>query len=164
MGEWCRVMTSNGWRVFPTSLAGPYLGKSLGVVIPEPTAKAFIDNRGMMMVDRTVQTLELDGLTIEIPSQDFSDFCYQLKFARSEHLDDQTVVWKLRGWLCGLVLTGMLRHALLDLMEDRLPAVELIAQEENAEFLRRVDSMGGRVVSARAETIRRDGPGDKKPN
>lgn len=166
--EWHMIMTNHGWRVFPASIMETYLKWiSSGNTPSEQTSHVLVDMPGMIMTDRTYQTIQLDGLSVEIPSQDFSILHKQLQETEEEIMPGGASVFKLRGWLAGLVLTPDQRHDLLSKMDEMLPSVRLIAQKENEEFCRRMDEVnkgGARVVSARHIKLKKDGPGDDRPN
>lgn len=170
MNRWFRIMTNKGWRVFPSTIASPYLQQIQAGDQPHEVAdRAFIDMPGMIMADRTYQTIELEDLTLEIPTTDFSIMYEQLKHAGEEFLPGGSSVFKLRGWLCGLVLTLELRNLLLQKMSEVLPAVKIISQKENEEFVRRLDIVNKnspvKVISARALMVKQKKDEDKeKPN
>lgn len=157
------------------SLAPSYMKHLIGISswnpVPEPADEAFIDMPGMIMADRSYQTLTLDELSVTVPSQDFPLFHERLLHAKEEIISDGCSVIKLRGWLSGIVMTPEHRRQLLSSMEEMLPAVKRLAASEDEEFTRRIDGVNKtsptKVVTWRAEKTKseqKDGQEKEKPN
>ena len=168
--NWFRVFTNNGWRVFPEELSSPYMSKiSTGRSVPEPVSESSIDLPGMISSNRGWQKISLDGLSLEIPTTDFSTFYEVLKEEPEEILPGDVTCIKLRGWLEGVVLTPTLRTELLTKMEEILPAVQVAAAKENREFVKALTEIQERspikIISQRQERLKAEGDSDvPKPN
>ena len=143
--QWFRITTNKGWRLFPSSIFKQYLQQiSSGKTQPEAAESVTIDMPGIIMSDRNYQTIELDGLIIEIPSSDFAIIHEQLARASEEVLPGGMSIFKIRGWMVGIVLTLEFRDQLLQKMSELLPSAKLIAQKEDEEYTRRIARVGGR--------------------
>ena len=167
--EWKKIITNKGWRFYPLSIEKQYLKKiSSGRTKSELAHKVLIDFAGMIMANRTYQTLNLCELDIKIPSQDFEEVYLQLKNCKPEILSDEIEVFKIRGWLAGIVMTRDMRTVMMRTMEEVMPSVQKIAQDENDEFVRRIDQIsknsGNTVVSIRAEELKKSNGDKVKPN
>jgi hypothetical protein len=160
-------MTNKGWRVFPESITENYLKwistdpkKYEGLL--EKTSKVEVDHPGMVVLDRTWQHVEVQGLTISFPSHDFGSFLADLEEQEILTSPDGLQCYKVRGWLAGVILLPEMREELLEKMSEMYPTVEAVADRENAEFVRRlklINKDGIKVVSARALAL--EGQDDK---
>jgi len=170
MSQWLKIITNNGWRIFPLSISSSYLQNvSTGRTAPIIADRVMIDLPGMIMEDRAYQFIDLEGLQIEIPVTDFFTFHKMLSASHEEILPGGSSVFKLRGYITGLVLTLELRNLLLQKMGEILPTLKLLAQKENEEFVRRLKNANKnspvKFISARAEILERQKDEDKdKPN
>ena len=167
--EWKKIITNKGWRVYPLIIEKQYLKKiSSGRTVPESAHKVVVDFAGMVMADRTYQTLNLCELSIRIPSQDFEEMYLQLKNCKPEILTDDVEVFKIRGWLAGVVMTRDMRGVMMRTMEEVMPSIKKIAQNENDEFVRRMNQIsknsGNTVVSRRAKELEKNSGDKVKPN
>lgn len=113
-----------------------------------------IDAGGMCRIDRRYHKFEIDGLAVDIPSEDVSFMLFELKHLKERKFDDGTPYFKLKGFYYrALVLTPELRDQLLSLMEEKLEECERIAEEEAA--LWRVafsdGDLGKHVISSRRD-------------
>jgi hypothetical protein len=170
---WYRIMTNKGWRVFPQSLTENYLkwisvdpSKYEGNL--EETIEVAVDHPGMVAADRTWQDVEIQGLTISFPSTDFGSFLAELEESSPEIAPGGIECYKIRGWLAGVILLPDMREQLIEKMSEMYPAVEIIADKENAEFMRRMREInrdGVKVISGRALALEAQENKDKKlPN
>lgn len=83
---------------------------------------AGMDLPGMVSMDRTWETIDVDGLKFEIPSQDFSHFYHRFKTAPLRSFSDGTPYHKVHSWInCIVVSPEQLVH-ILRKMEEMLPA------------------------------------------
>lgn len=162
-------MTGRGWRVFPEQLAEAYT-KSIQMQYAElqDIDVIYLDMPGMAMMDRSYQILKVDGLTISIPSQDFSCFFEMLRGTKPQILPGALSCIKLRGWMSGLVMTEDMAREVRDKMSELLPSVKLLEEKEDKEFARRIKEVNKEktfVVSERAKNIEsRDESKLSKPN
>jgi hypothetical protein len=116
----------------------------------EPATEGGVDQPGMIMADRTYQTLEIDGFKLTIPSQDWEYFLRELEYGRRRKFASGTEYYKIHGWLNCVVFTVDQRDRVLAEMKARLPAIKIVAQKEDQEFLRRIreiNSDGVKVVT-----------------
>lgn len=127
--------------------------------VREPVTEHGMDVGGMCMVDRTVRSVQLDGLKFEVPSQDWEailDYFRRLKVRHfGEGPDLEYVKAHDRFWCT--VLTPAQRDELVRGMEAQRDEADREARADNDEFLRRVDEANRgktRVLSDRAEAIR----------
>ncbi len=115
----------------------------------EPATQGFIDLPGMCMMDRSIQTFEIDGFKLSIPTQDMEYYFAELSAPVRTFKTGEKYV-KLHGRLHCLVLTEDQRNRLLAQLD--MPAILEKARQENEEFTRRIRSInedGVKVVSPR---------------
>ncbi len=116
-----------------------------------------VDLPGMIRLDRTYRYIEVDGLTIEIPSQDFASILYELKLKERRSFANGTWYYKLTTRFFCVVFTQVQRDALIAGMEAQLEAAEVEAEADNQAFCEALDVINQgpvKVISQRAEMIR----------
>ena len=104
----------------------------------KPITTGLIDLPGMIMTDRPIEELEVDGFTLKIPSQDFEVFAGRLFKLTPRRFNSGKEYYKLHGWMQCLVLTPSQHAALLSLMDKMLPEVSKRGKEADKEFSRRM--------------------------
>lgn len=101
-----------------------------GDVFFEPREEVVIDRGGVMMVSRTLQTVDVDGLSISVPTTELLAFLAQLEAAEPVSPD----FYEVRGALHVIVLTGLQRLALLDAWRRLEAGCRAQAMEEMMRF------------------------------
>ena len=115
-----------------------------------PASEGSLDLRGMIMVDRPIEKIKIDTLTLSIPSQNFAEFLRELKFVHKRVFADGQEHYKIHGDYSCVVFTPEQRDEVLKAMDEMLPAVKERAEKADREFSRRLDEVnsgGVRVVS-----------------
>jgi hypothetical protein len=107
----------------------------------EEVDSILIDYPGMIMMDRTLETIKLDTLKIKIPSTDFGSILFDLKSSPARYFTNDEVYYKLKGYTVCLVLTKDQRDALMKSMEEALPDVRVRAEKDIAEFEKRLSGI-----------------------
>jgi hypothetical protein len=118
----------------------------------EAVEDGFIDLPGMCMVDRPIEKLKIDTFRLEIPSQDFGEFLWELAHVHKRVFADGQEYYKFHGWRACVVVTPEQRDLLLQSMTDMLPQVKERAEAADREFSRRMDEInkgGVKVLSHR---------------
>ena len=119
--------------------------------------KVWWDPGGMIMQDRSHQTMELDSATLSVASQDFELFLRKLEALPLRTFDSGKGYYKLHGWPCHcLVLSVEQRDLVLKEGKARLEMVKKVAEAEDEEFQRRLDrinSGGLKIISAKDKNI-----------
>lgn len=156
--EW-RFLLIEGWKghFVPEHLAAELIDDAIArghdsFALDVPKDTAFIDLPGMVMVDRKLQTINVGDLPLEIPVSDFGTFLNHLKKLKPRVFAGGQTYRKLHGWLhCIVIPEASYTKMVLD-MTTMLPAVEIMADQENKEFVRRLDEVnkdGVKVISHR---------------
>lgn len=120
---------------------------------------AWMDLPGMIMVDRSIQDLDLDGgLRVSIPSEHFGYFAGAIMSAepRIGHITGKTY-YKVHGWLHCTVLTQAQRDQLGELILARFKKVVEIAKAEAEEFDRRLASIPNVASSKSPSSMKKAG-------
>lgn len=115
--------------------------------------RGVIDLPGMIMSDRTYQTIRVEGFNLDIPTEDFEYFHDELKRARARVFEDGKEYYKIHGWLHCVVFTPDQREFVLERMEELLAVAKVKAEEERNEFTRRIREInrgGTKVITAKA--------------
>lgn len=93
-----------------------------------------LDRRGMCMTTRSIQDLEVDGLTVHVPSEHVEHFLHKL-----ENLGVRTEIgqpyYKLHSWLMCVCLTPEQRDILLSELRRVLPEANALAQLEHQQWM-----------------------------
>ena len=163
MKTWYKISTTNGWRIFPQEISKQYVHSISSkpeerLKTLQETKEIFLDCPGMVMADRSIQSFYFYGLKVSIPSHDFGLFLENLEEQDIEIGRNGVEMYKLKGWLEGLVLTPQLRQDLLEKMCEIYPEAEKLADQENAEFCRRIkdaQNKGAKVISLKAEMLKK---------
>lgn len=153
------MFMSDGWKVHwcPTALLPGLMEDSVarahGEGAFESVTKGFIDLPGMILQDRAIETLKLEGFTLRIPSEDFEHFYDSLKEKKVRKFNDGREYFKIHGWLHCVVFTPELRDACLELMRNKLTAAKKRGEDDRARFrsaIAKVNADGVKVISAKA--------------
>ena len=102
--------------------------------------------------DRKVFTVELDGLTLEMPCAQWGEILTKLKRLAERRFDDGTPYYKLHGFHKCIVLSPAHRDSMLAQMETRLEESHKIADQELEDMrlaLERINAKGGVQVAAK---------------
>lgn len=152
-------MLSSGWKghFCPTSLMAELIedsnrrGHELGIL--EQASKGFIDMPGMIMTDRSHETIRIDTFDLTIPTQDYEYFYMELKKGPKRKFPSGQEYYKIHGWLVCVVFTPEQRDMILAAMKERLEnGVKERAKAEDEEFTRRIQSInsdGVKIISPR---------------
>lgn len=119
----------------------------------EPAERGLIDLPGMVMVDRSIQTFDIGGFKLRIPTEDTEQFYFELRSNKERVFSDGRKYFKIHGWIHCVVMTPEQRLSLLREMETRMDDVKRITREETHEFQRRisqVNSGGVRIMTSKA--------------
>lgn len=115
--------------------------------------QGLIDLPGMIMQDRPLERIEIDGFTLIVPSQDFTYFMDELaNKAPLRKFADGQEYHKIHGWMVCVVMTPAQRERVLARMEELLPEAKKRGDEADEEFSRRIAEInkgGTKVVSWR---------------
>lgn len=126
--------------------------------LPLEGGETWWDMPGMIWTGRTYRSVEVDGLKLVVPSQDWASAIFELKLREPRTCPTGEKYVKLHHWAAHcVVLTPEQRDALVRAMEAQLGEAEREAEFDDREFARRIDEInrdGVRVVSARAEAIK----------
>lgn len=125
---------------------------------PVPAEGAFWDLPGMIWTGRSYREVEVDGLKLTVPSQDWASLVFELKLRTVRVFPTGEQYYKLHHWRnpC-FVFTPAQRDALIAALEAQQDAADAEAEQDNKRFLAGIDEInkdGVKVVSARAEMIR----------
>jgi hypothetical protein len=134
-------------------------------VIQDQTDEVYFDLPGMCLIERAHRTIDLDGLQLRIPSQDFETVLAQVRLLeeRQATVGDETLTYyKLHGWRFCIVLSVAERERLIGEMECQREAAEVEGDADNQRFVKALDGLP--VVSARAEAIKRSVAGNEGAN
>ena len=105
-----------------------------------PKDEAWVDNPGMVLMNRGIWSGVIDDLKVEIPVVDFHDFLRQIK----QHLNDPTYngdkdpdrgYRSIYGWMHCIALTQDQYQELHDLMVSEADAVQAQADEEDERLI-----------------------------
>jgi hypothetical protein len=156
---WVRVM-SGGFKTHfcPSGMAGALIADlaargAEGEAKTDGVLEGLIDLPGMIMMDRPLERIEIDGFTLIIPSQDFTYFVDELaNKAPVRKFADGQEYHKIHGWMVCVVMTPAQRQAVLEKMDELLPEASRRGDEADDEFSRRMSEInkdGVKVVSMR---------------
>ncbi len=139
-------------------------GHSPTFVMVDQTDYVYFDMPGMCLIERAHRDIDLDGLTIRIPSQDFEDIYAQVKLLPERTLlaNPDLKYYKLHGWRFCIVLLASQRDALIEAMEAQRAAAEVEAAVDNGRFVKGLEGLP--VVSARAEMLKKAAAGNEGAN
>lgn len=127
------------------------------VVDMEPRNEGLIDLPGMVMTDRSYQTIKLDGFKLFIPTEDFEYFHGKLESSQLRRFRSGDEYHKLHGWNACAMFTGEQRDMIVTAMTQILPEVRETAEAESIEFSRRLSIINRdevRVVSGKDRRFR----------
>jgi hypothetical protein len=117
--------------------------------LTDHTDEAYFDLPGMMWNGRSDRHLEVDGLKIQIPSQDFFTIYAQLKTLPVRKFKDERPYYKLHGWRYCIILTPAQRQIMITAMAEQADAAEAEAEKDLARFeeaIAQVNAKAGREV------------------
>lgn len=141
----------------------------------EEREAAWVDRPGMVLVDRNIWSINVDGLQIDIPASDFDSFLEQVRAHKDDagFNGDNDASRKYRsvyGWLHVIAMTQGQYDALYEAMLDAAPAVRILAQEEEDRLLaglrlanERLAQEGKAVQFKRFERLDQLMPGPSQP-
>jgi hypothetical protein len=135
-------------------------------VIEDQIDDCFFDLPGMCLQVRAMRRLDLKGLRIEIPSEDFADILAEVRLLpeRSVGAGTETLTYyKLHGWRYCIVLSTAERKLLVEAMEAQAVEAEAEAEVDRQRFVKALEGMPN-VVSARAEAIKKANAGNAGAN
>jgi len=119
-----------------------------------------IDLPGMVMVDRPMEQVEIDGFTLAMPSQDFDWFLDELyRLAPERSFKDGTKYHKIHGWVVCFVMSPDQKARMLEKMERMLPDVMKRAGQADQDMERRVARMDRdkkRIVRPKPVLVKKD--------
>lgn len=146
MEAWVCVGMMGGYKAHfcPSGLAGGLIADlAARGAEGEPETKGvlqgLIDLPGMIMTDRPLEEIEIDGFTLKIPSQDFAYFVDELaNKAPLRKFADGREYHKIHGWMVCVVMTPAQRDAVLARMAELLPEARKRSDEADEEFSRRL--------------------------
>ena len=138
---------------------------------PLETSSYFMDLAGPIWSERHVESIDVDGLKLEIPSQDYESILFGFKLATPKTLSNGIQYYQLNnpsGPNC-LVLTSEQRNHVIQVMEENLEAAKEQGNRDDLEFCERIkklnEMMGYRVLeSSRANAIDAASQGKKGSN
>lgn len=172
--SWVRIMMGGFKTHFcPSGMAGALIADlaargAEGEPMTDGTLQGLIDLPGMIMVDRPLEKIEIDGFTLVIPSQDFTYFVDELaNKAPVRTFADGQQYHKIHGWMVCVVMTPEQREAVLARMEELLPEASKRGDEADDEFSRRmaeINKDGEKVVSWRDKKRWKKVPEDGEEN
>lgn len=116
-----------------------------------------LDRPGMIMSDRTYQSINIDGLPLQIPSEDFEFFYDELQTLPERYFEDGTKYYKIHGWIHAVVLSADQKDLLMKTMGEMLEEAKVLAKHDNDEFVRRMNKInenGQKIVSAKHELLK----------
>jgi hypothetical protein len=120
-----------------------------------------MDLPGMLMLNRKVREVEVDGLFICMPSQDWTNLLARFKLEKVRRFSDGTEYYKIHDRYYCLVLTVGQRNSLVAQMEAQKADADAEGEEDDRRFVEALDKVEG-VISAKAEKIKAADP--KKMN
>lgn len=114
----------------------------------EDSVAAFIDLPGMIMTDRGIESIDMGGWELRIPTSDFEFFFNEITNLKRRFFSDGTEYYKIHGWMHAVVLSSADRCYILDVMKDRLEFVRYLADKEEEEFEKRLATLkqGGHII------------------
>ena len=113
------------------------------VVEMQPTDQGYIDNPGMVLMDRSYQNIKIDTFKLVIPTEDFEYFHDRLRDAPVRRFRNGDEYHKIHGWQACAIFTRDQRETLVDAMAEILPDVRMTAEQESLEFSRRLNRANG---------------------
>lgn len=153
--DWKRYITSHCFNLWSSSPLEQDGDTHPVECLDEP--QAFVDLPGMIMADRSIQTLHVHGLTVMIPSEDLRTFYGILVETRED--EGKT---SLRGFTSTVLLDPDEVDVLLYKMERVLPEADRLAEKEGEEFRRRMNEI--RILSPIGVESWKEGRGVRPPN
>lgn len=137
----------------------------------EPIADCFMDLPGMVWMGRTIMTVEVEGLKVEIPAQDWAIILDELKLREERTFagSSATPYYKYHGWRWCLVLTPAQRRAMIQGMEAKLEEAQIVGDSDNRRFQEGINAINDKlgrkgVVVARVEAMNEADKGKKGSN
>lgn len=147
-------------------------GRGLGGVFTSQVRKdpIMLDLPGMMMASRKMRQVDLDGLIVQIPSQDWRNIMNKIQLAegRSEGSMASTH-YKIHAEVFCLVLTPAQRQSMLEQMWHQALDAEEEGAEDDARFAQAIREVNEKIgykaiVSERAEAFDAGEAGKKGSN
>lgn len=138
-------------------------GESPTFLIEDQVDEVCFDLPGMIWTGRSYRTIDVDGMNLKIPSQDFYEILAQVKLLPKRATPSGADYYKLHGWRFCVVFTHFQRLDLIKAMEEQMPAAEAEAEHDNKRFVEQLEGAPN-VVSARAELIKKAQKGPEGMN
>ncbi len=115
----------------------------------------FLDEPGMVLAERSIREVVVDGLKVHIPSQDWATILASLRLIPETVYKDDSFFVVMARFFC-LVLSHSQRRSMIAGMEAQQELAEAEAVVDNARFLQamqKAQAKGAGVVSARAKRL-----------
>jgi len=117
-----------------------------------------LDLPGMIMKDRSIRTVDIDGLTLEMPSQDWESLLAEVKLLQKRVFASGLGYYKIHAHFYCLVLTPEQRNIMIKAMEAQLAEAAVEGEADDKRFadgLRKLNEElaekgGAQIISARA--------------
>jgi hypothetical protein len=131
----------------------------------DATDEAYFDLPGMILQNRAERRIDVEGLVICIPSEDWEDVLAQVRLLPERALlaQPETKYYKLHGWRYAIVLTPAQRTSLIEQMEAQRAEAEVEGEADRRRFVEGMENLPG-VYSAKAVAIKRALDGNKEAN
>jgi hypothetical protein len=169
---WVRFM-SDGWKMhfvdvrLLSGLMEDSASRNHASPFYEPVTKAWIDLPGMILQDRSIEEFSFDGITLEMPSEDFEHFRESLRDKKVREFSDGRKYFKIHGWLHCVVFTPEQRDACLALMDARAEEARARGEADKKRFregIAAINKDGVKVMSVKAPDSIPKVPLAGKPN
>lgn len=109
--------------------------------VSQPIEKFAIDLPGMIMIDRHMRSLTIEGLEISIPSEDWANFLNMLHLLPERKFQSGEAYYKLHGYLRCLVLSPEHRQQMIAAMVGQLEDAEKEAEEDLQRFTAKLEEV-----------------------
>jgi hypothetical protein len=133
--------------------------------------EVFFDYPGPCWQNRTIETIQINGLKFQMPAQDYESLLFNYKLAPKKQLNNGTEYYEFSNPSvpCALVLTSGQRDLVIQTMESCLEEVRIQGEKDDLEFASRIrdlnTSMGYKAFeSSRANAIEAASNGKKGSN
>ena len=151
------------------------VGQSSGRDSPDFTVDPVLENTvgldlpGMMMATRTLRTVVVDGLTVSIPSQDWSNILSNIKLEAVRKFSSGVEYYKVHDRFYCLTLSIEQRNMLVEAMEAQSEVAEIEADADDsrlAEAINEINAKVGRklILNTKVEAINQAAEGKKGSN
>jgi hypothetical protein len=137
------------------------------LVDAEAPPHILVDVPGMILMNRAIRSVEVDGLTIKVPATDWMYVMSSLSLLRKRFFADGTEYYKLHQDTYVLVLTPDQRKSLLLAMEAQMKEAVAAGDADNKRFQNAINAINKdktQIVSARVEAMNQADKGIKGSN